>query len=449
MGATSNELTVSSQAAAHASARERAASRVMLAFAATGLFFMVFPGTLLGVVNLIAISSDRAPGAVSTEWVQAHGHAQLFGWIGTFIIGIGYRTLPATLRRRILGVDEAWISLSLWSSGALLRWLMGSGAAGWPAILPLAALLELAGFALFFSASLGHRPSGGRRPGSWAIVVIGGAAGFLIALIVHTGLAFHSAMWGDTAAIPAETNARFLTLVIWGAVLPFVWGFTARWVATILGLEAPRDWHLVAAYLASVAGVALELSGWHMLAAATFVVATGWIIFALRIFERATGRPRIHGIHPSMSLFVRMAYVWLLVGAGLGLWASAGAGDSAGVTGASRHALTVGCLTTMVFSVAPRILPTFTLRTRLFSSRLMALALVTLTVGCTIRVAAQILAYQGNAVRAWAWLPVSAVVELAAVTVFATNMAATFLCMPVVTRRRNSSRNDMPIPPFS
>jgi hypothetical protein len=252
---------------------------------------------------------------------------------------------------------------------------------------------------------------------------------------MQVGLAFRTAVWGDTPAFPAEANARFLALAIWGFVVPFVWGFTARWVLTMLGLGWPRGRHLLGAYLVSVAGVAFTLAGRDLLAAGALAAATAWAVYALRVFERATGRPRIHGIHPSFTLFVRAAYVWLLVAAGLGLWAAAAGPATAGVTGASRHALTVGCLTTMVFSVAPRILPTFTLRTRLFSPRLMALALVTLTAGCAMRVVAEILAYQGYAAGAWTWLPVSAAIELSAVAVFATNMAATFLFIPRVTRR--------------
>jgi hypothetical protein len=428
-------------AAALAADHERAASRLMLAFAATGLLFMLFPGTLLGVLNLVSISAGRAAGAVSPEWIQAHGHAQIFGWIGTFIIGIGYRALPTSLKRKYFGVDEGWLSLALWASGALLRWAVGAGAAGWRVLLPLSALLELAGFALFLRASAGHRPSGGGRPGPWAGVVIGGTAGFLLALVAQTALAFRAALSGDTPAFPAESNDRFLMLSIWGFVVPFVWGFTARWVSTMVGLGAARGRHLLAAYLASAAGVACALGGWHQLAAWTLVVAAVWVVYALRVFERATGRPRIHGVHPSFALFVRAAYVWLLVGTGLGLWAATAATEAGGIHGASRHALTVGFLTTMVFSVAPRILPTFTLRVRLFSPRLMALALVTLTTGCALRVVAEILAYQGYAAAAWAWLPVSAVIELAAVAVFAANMAATFLFVPAITRRRYPSRS--------
>jgi uncharacterized protein involved in response to NO len=55
-------------------------------------------GTFLGVWNLLAISSHRSIETVSPAWIQAHGHAQVFGWIGSFILGIGFYSIPK-LRR--------------------------------------------------------------------------------------------------------------------------------------------------------------------------------------------------------------------------------------------------------------------------------------------------------------------------------------------------------------
>jgi uncharacterized protein involved in response to NO len=71
-------------------------------FITTGLVFMLLPGTFLGVWNLLAISRRHAADSVSAGWVQAHGHAQIFGWIGTFILGIGFYSLPK-LRRMLAG----------------------------------------------------------------------------------------------------------------------------------------------------------------------------------------------------------------------------------------------------------------------------------------------------------------------------------------------------------
>jgi hypothetical protein len=67
-------------------AREATLSRLLMLYIGTGLTFMLLPGTFLGVWNLLSISSHRAAGSVSATWIQAHGHAQIFGWIGTFIL---------------------------------------------------------------------------------------------------------------------------------------------------------------------------------------------------------------------------------------------------------------------------------------------------------------------------------------------------------------------------
>ncbi len=60
----------------------------------------------------------------------------------------------------------------------------------------------------------------------------------------------------------------------------------------------------------------------------------------------------------------------------------------------------------------------------------MFLAIFLLTVGCATRVVCEVLAYQNYAPWAWRALPVSALTELSALTLFAINMAGTFLLQP-------------------
>jgi hypothetical protein len=64
----------------------------------------------LGVWNLLAISSRRAPNSISAACVQAHGHAQIFGWIGTFILGIGFYSIPKPRRLNGFALPAAWTS---------------------------------------------------------------------------------------------------------------------------------------------------------------------------------------------------------------------------------------------------------------------------------------------------------------------------------------------------
>ncbi|HSB74533.1 MAG TPA: hypothetical protein VLC12_02725, partial [Terriglobales bacterium] len=62
-------------------AREKALARLLIAWISAGLAFMLLPGTFLGVWNLISITGRRAADSVPPAWIQAHGHAQIFGWI--------------------------------------------------------------------------------------------------------------------------------------------------------------------------------------------------------------------------------------------------------------------------------------------------------------------------------------------------------------------------------
>jgi hypothetical protein len=98
--------------------------------------------------------------------------------------------------------------------------------------------------------------------------------------------------------------------------------------------------------------------------------------------------------------------------------------------GASRHASTVGFLATLIFSIGPRILPSFLNSRELWSARLMRFSLVLVTAGCALRVISEPLAYGGIVASAWTVLPVSAFSELAAVLLFGFNLAMT-LAAPI------------------
>src|SRR5947209_6698528 len=75
--------------------RECRKSLMLRAWIASGLFFMALPGTLLGFSNLVAISTHHGLGTLPAALMEGHGHAQMFGWIGSFILGIGFYSQPA------------------------------------------------------------------------------------------------------------------------------------------------------------------------------------------------------------------------------------------------------------------------------------------------------------------------------------------------------------------
>jgi uncharacterized protein involved in response to NO len=414
-------------------ARESTLSRLLMLYIATGLVFMLLPGTFLGVWNLMAISSRRSADSVSAAWIQAHGHAQIFGWIGTFILGIGFYSIPKLRRMKSFALSAVWSSWLLWTSGVTLRWLTGVYPWYWQVLLPLSAALELSAFVIFFRTVSGHRPQGSGKENekldAWVWVVIAGSVGLLLTLLINFGAALALALRGASPELPPDFDQRFLVLQTWGFLVPFVWGFSAKWLPVFLGLRPVRGRVLLLAVAANSAGVIAAMMGW--MRSAVFLLLGGIIVavWALRFVEPTQQPAKVKGVHTSFPVFVRLAYVWAIIAAALGIWASF-AEDARGIWGASRHALTVGFLATMVFSVGQRVLPAFSGMRLLFSTKLMFLALLTLTAGCLLRVSSEILAYQGFARWAWSWLSVSAFTEMTAVTLFAVNLFATFAKRP-------------------
>ena len=423
-----------------ARAREESLSRMLMLYAGTGLVFMLLPGTFLGVWNLIRISSRQVAGTVSPAWLQAHGHAQIFGWIGSFILGIGFHSLPKLRRLKPFALWPVWTCWGLWTAGVALRWTVNVYPWQWRDLLPLSAALEVAAFLIFFRTVSGHQPVQGQGQPleAWVKAILTASCGLLLALLFNLGATLYLAARGSSPAFPAGLDQRFLPLETWGFLVPFIWGFSARWLPVFLGLRPPRSRALLGALLLNSAGVAAALAGWAK--PATVLALAGALLgaTAVQVLGAAERPAKIRGVHASFPVFVRLAYAWMIVAGALGVWAAV-TPHAAGIWGASRHALTVGFVAAMVFSVGQRILPAFSGMRLLFSPRLMFTCLGSLNLGCLLRVTSEILAYQDYAGWAWRCLPVSALLELAAVTLFAVNLGLSFASPP-------TGANPQPVP---
>jgi hypothetical protein len=418
-------------------ATEIALQRLLTTYVFTGLLFLLLPGTFLGVWNLISISGRHSLAGLSPSWLQAHGHAQIFGWLGSFIIGIGYYSLAKMGRLMPFAVSRGWASWALWTSGVTLRWVANVSEWNWRVLLPASAALQLTGFLIFFAAVSGHqfRPAPGSDraaspPGTqietWMKLVMASTAGFLLALSMNQVESIHLAMTSTHPEIPHWLDQRYLFLAAWGFPVLAVWGFNAKWLPVFLGLRKSSGGGLMAALGACGCAIAAALLGRFRLATALLLIACIVASIALRVFERAQKPAKTLGVSASFPYFVRGAYVWLLVAAALGVYAARSEANG-GIWGASRHALTVGFLATMVFAIGQRVLPAFSGMRLLYSKKLMFASLAVLNLGCLLRVASEVPAYETNLPAAWRILPLSAVTELTAVTLFAFNLGITLV----------------------
>jgi hypothetical protein len=415
--------------------------RAVTVWIVTGLFFMLLPGTFLGAWNLIEITDRHTAAGLDPGWLQAHGHAQIFGWIGSFILGIGFYSLSKMKAGARFAVSRSWISWVLWTAGVLLRWSTNVWMWHWRWMLPLSALLELAGFIVFFVTVRRHRAGPAASPAAsaesrvWMGLVIAGTIGFLVSLTANAFVTAQTALYGGGPAIPHIQNQRLLALFTWAFPVMTIWGFSARWLPVFLGLPDPMPRLLISGLAVNVLAVASAVAGQWLAAATLFTIGAAFASAGLRIFQNGVRPPKTAGVHPAFPAFVRLAYVWLLISAILGIaaaqWDSAG-----GLWGASRHALTVGFISTMVFGIGQRVLPAFCGMHSLFSPGLMLPGLGLLNLGCAIRVISEIGAYEGYVPSLWRMLPFSAMTEMAAVTIFAANLLLTFLQPPEHLRGR-------------
>jgi uncharacterized protein involved in response to NO len=337
-------------------------------------------------------------------------------------------------------IHRGWYCYGLWTAGITLRWFEGIVGWQWRVLLPFSALLELVAFLMFFRTVSRHRAAAPasdaatphkREPWMW--LVMASTLGFLVTLVLNLAATIQVSIGNTGPALAHVSDQRMVTLATWGFLVPAVWGFNARWLPVFLGLDQPRPRYLFLAPGLAWAAILAEFAGRLTLFASLLPFAALAAVFALHIAEPPSRPAKTTGVHPSFPVFVRLAYVWLLVAAALSVRAS-WSDMNGGIWGASRHALTVGFLSTMVFAIGQRILPAFCGARALYSPRLMVASLAALNIGCVLRVAAEIPAYEANVQIGWHLLPCSAVIELLAVSLFAANLALTLLQPPAHLR---------------
>lgn len=421
---------------------ERRKSRLFRLWIATGAFFMVLPGTILGFTNLLFISAHHGLAGLSPAWIQAHGHSQVFGWIGSFVLGIGFYSQPRTRANSGALPPICW---GLWAAGLTLHWLAGAYLWWWRIILPVSGLLELIAITLFIYAARQHKlagsPAASRTRAKiepWMQAVLTSNAALFLAVVLSFAMSVRLAVEGADPALPHGFDQRYLVLLGWGFLAPLVWGFSARWLPTFLGVGAVRGGLLQIAVAMDVLGVAAGMAGKVLAAALPLSAAAVLAALAVRVFAKPERPAKTIGLHHSFPIFLRVAYAWSILASLLGIWAAVG-DVHGGIWGGSRHALTVGFAAMMVMTVGPRILPHFAGVRGIRSRGLMFATLLLLLAGCTLRVGMEPLAYEGLWRGAWKILPISGCLELGAVLLFALQLVLTFTLEPSIFADRRGA----------
>jgi NnrS protein/uncharacterized protein DUF542 len=352
------------------------------------LFLTLTLGATTGMINLLRIA---AGGDVPISHRQIHGHTQILGFAGLFLMGIAYHALP-----RILGIGgvrprSARMSFWLMFVGVLLR-NAGQPLAFYPvgrALSFLSAALEAASALLFarFVFDLLARVRAGKYDRKDPILrfVTIGTFFFLVAIAFNAAQGVWLAGHLETA-LPAALVEPFYFAAMYGFLLGWIFGFGNRVVSLFLGVRSARRSTPEAAMILQICAVPLFAASYVpflALRTALLVRDAGMTAAALSAlvylggngFLWRRGAPTVMRAPGSPSFAIRAAFGCLALWAVLeiaaviltrttklpaqNLWWA----DSA------RHVFSVGFLTLLIVGMSFRILPVFSGK-RLWSPRL-------------------------------------------------------------------------------
>ena len=348
--------------------------RSYVVFIGGAMFSAIVGGFALAIVVSLAGSGlfwqERLP------WlIQAHGWAQLQGWAGLFVAGMGLRLLPRFSGHRPLAKRVNFAVFIPLFAGTVLRTVAQpfSGDGISPAVFFAAQVLWACGAAAFSGMVLRTLVRAhGRDP--WRVFALGGACWWLAWAVASVAAGVRGAR--NDAFVPNALDEPMTWMVMLGAIGNFIWAVQSRAVPIFFGRKPPPLSRVVAPGILLNAGVALVFAaGWfareaihERLLGVGFVLCGSALVWLAPTAGSCWGKAtRLRPRARSAARFVLLANLSAITCGLLLLWVGTRtlmAGEFAAVAArdAARHAFGVGVITLLVVGMAQLIAPFFALR---------------------------------------------------------------------------------------
>lgn len=387
-------------------------------FFKAGIAVVLSLGAVWGAYLLLRIALQSSFSAAGLHEVNAHGHAQIFGWVGLFVMGFAYQAFP---RFKHTSLSYPRLAYATW-------WLMVVGIAGRSILEPVAAgsvwlsgtavgasALEVVAIVLFVAIIVATLRASGKALEVYDYYILSALGWFVLQAFyeaIYLAATFAASGPEELLSLVATWQGALREMQIHGFALLMILGVSQRIFHHFYGFPAPRRGLSLAALFALDAAISGEIIGlvsmrvaghaWTALWYGSVLLLTatvGLLVGSWRIYSRAEESDR------SLK-FLRTAYLWLFVSLGmlvflpayqfvvLPYWApesvAARIGFSHAYYGAVRHAVTVGFISLMIVGVAAKVVPTLNgVDVRALSA--LWLPFVLINAGCALRVSTQIL----------------------------------------------------------
>lgn len=398
------------------------ADNIYRRFFKAGVVVVMTAGAVWGALLLLRIGFAGSFTAISIHEINAHGHAQIFGWVGLFVMGFAYQAFPRMKHSSLWRPDLANMTFYLMVVGIFAR------ALGEPLFrLPMfrefaiaANFAEIAAIGMFVVIILKTLQQSGKPLERHDAYIIASMLFFFVQAIYDLGL-----LYGTTAAGVTREKLVYLVSVyqaplrdlqIHGFAMLMIIGVGLRMFPALFGFRAPKPWAVRSGLVLLVGAVIAEavlfilmrryggraLTGglyasMLVLAAVSIGLTLRWGLLARPTEpDRSTKfvRMAVAWLHTSMFMLVLSPlYMYVLLPGAETLSESGRRGVEIGFShaygGAVRHAITVGFISLMILGMAAKVVPTLN-GVDVRRLRSLWIPFVLVNVGCLMRVTFQV-----------------------------------------------------------
>jgi hypothetical protein len=423
------------------------ADTVYRPFFKAGIIVALTLGAAWGAYLLLRIAGAGSFRAVGLHEVNAHGHAQIFGWVGLFVMGFAYQAFPRFKHASLAYPRAAYVSLAFMLAGIIGRSVFEplTDLHSWaftPAL--IGSVLEVLAVGLFLVIILVTWRAAAQPLAIHDYYILSSLCWFLVQAVYDTlyfaatvqaadeeALVDLVATWqGPLREIQIHGFALLMILGVSQRIFPYFYDFPIP-NARIAGVALVC---LNVAVLGETLGLLFMRLGGHAWAAlwyASVLLLAGSVIILVRGWKIYS-----HAAQSDRSLkFLRAAYTWLFISLAMLVllpayqfgWlahvapdsASARLGFSHAYYGAIRHAITVGFISLMIVGVAAKVVPTLNgVDIRALSS--LWAPFVLLNVGCALRVIGQTMT--DTTAQAFPLTGVSGILEVTGLTLWGVHL---------------------------
>ena len=430
---------------------ESAYENIYEKFIKTAIIIALSTGCVYGALILFYMGIQHSLYAVPKVLIETHGHTQIFGWVGLFIMGVSYFILPRFYAVRIYSGKLANLSFYFMVAGIILvftyRTLLPLNNHSFFKILIMSGcLLEVAAVLMFLIVAMKTILSAEKQElETYETFLISGYLWFLIVAVAHAGIIYYMLNAGE-ALIPHAAIYPLRHIQVMGFITLVIFGVISRTLPAFLGLKTPNPKiNLIIMFMLNasvfVRAVSQPLMVYYADVNLPFYYVFNTLYFTSGCVELLSillflynlnilSKPEVDfsgmEIEKSYEKFIWAGIFWLIF-AEIGMMVFTvresfmGIPVSHALIGSYRHAVTVGFITMMIFGFASRIIP-ISQGIKLHSYSLLTMTFILIIVGCALRVVFQPLAVHTGSVPAYLVMGISGLIESVAIVLFGINI---------------------------